>query len=162
MFLLTLSPATLKLLRSFIAPANLEEKSYKDLMKVLMEHFQPTSSETMQSFIEEYISRMIRAGVRGRAMLYCRTLQLKRILTGDASVPARLRDNNKGVQRRLLSESPLSFNKALSLAQGLETASSAECESAAGGAVATSQEEVHKVTSQPAFQNKGKTSSKVG
>ena len=64
--------------------------------------------------------------------------------------------NDKAVQRRLLSESPLTFEKALSLAQGLETAVQ-NVKELHGGPVATSQREVHKVTSQPAFQNRGRS-----
>ena len=60
----------------------------------------------------------------------------------------------KGVQQRLLSESLLSFKKALSLTQGLETAVQ-HVKELLGAAVATSQE-VHKVASQPAFQSKRK------
>ena len=69
--------------------------------------------------------------------------------------------NNKGVQQRLLSESPLSFKKALSLTQGLKTAVQ-HVKELQGAAVATSQE-VHKVASQLAFQTKeSPTSSKAG
>ena len=63
--------------------------------------------------------------------------------------------NDKVVQQCLQSELPLSFEKVLSLAQGLETAAQNDKE-LHGGAVATSQMEVHKVTSQLTYQNKKK------
>ena len=133
-----------------ITLAKPDTKSYADLVKVLTEHFQPTPSETVQRFKFESVAAYV-------AELHA----IAKHCNFGVSLQAMLRDdivcgiNDKVVQRRLLSESALSFHKALSIAQGLDTAAQ-NVKELQGGAGATSQREVHRVTSQQAFQNKGK------
>ena len=160
-FLVAVGPSTFKLLRSLIVPVKPEEKSYADLVKVLTEYYRPTPSETVQRF--KFHGRTRQPGESVAAYV----AELRAIAEdcnfGD-SLQAMLRDqivcgiNDKVVQRRLLSESPLSFDKALSLAQGLETAAQ-NVKELQGGAGTNSQSEVHKVTSQQAHQNKEKPDS---
>ena len=148
-----------KLLRSLIAPDKPDTKSYADLVKVLTEHFQPTPSETVQRF--KFHGRTRQPGESVAAYVVELRAIAKHCKFG-ASLQAMLRDqivcgiNDKVVQQHLLSESALLFDKALSIAQGLEAAAQ-NVKELQGGAGATSQREVHRVTSQQAFQNKGKS-----
>ena len=156
--LMAMGPATFKLLRSLIAPDKPDTKSCANLVKVLTEHFQPTPSETVQRF--KFHGRTRQPG-ESVATYVSELHAIAKHCNFGASLQAMLRDqivcgiSGKVVQRRLLSESALSFDKALSMAQGLETAAQSVKE-LQGGAGATSQREVHRVTSQQAFQNKGK------
>ena len=148
MFLVALGPATFKLLQSLIAPAKPKEKSYEDLVKVLTDRFQPTPSETMQCF--KFLGRLCQPDEL--VVVYVAELSsIAEHSNFSISLQAILWDqficriNDKGVQQRLLSESPLSFKKALSLTQGFKTA-----------VQHVKELQVHKVASQPAFQNKRK------
>ena len=49
-FLYVVGPSTYKLLRSLISPEKPGDKSFKDLVKKLTNHFNPTPSEIMQLF----------------------------------------------------------------------------------------------------------------
>ena len=142
-----------------ITLAKPDTKSYADLVKVLTEHFQPTPSETVQRF--KFHGRTRQPG-ESVAAYVAELRAIAEHCNFGASLQIMLRDqivcgiNDKVVQRRLLSESALSFDKALSIAQGLETAAQ-NVKELQGGAGATSQREVHRVTAQQAFQNKGKS-----
>ena len=49
-FLSSLGPATYALIRNLLSPQKPEDKSYKELVSVLEDHFNPTLSETVQRF----------------------------------------------------------------------------------------------------------------
>ena len=106
-------------------PAKLEEKSYEDLVTVLTKYFKLIPSETMQRF--KFHSRIHQLD----ELVAAYKAELRSIAEQcnfGASLQAMLWDqpvcgiNDKAVQQRLLSESPLIFKKTLSLAQELETA----------------------------------------
>ena len=124
-FLTLVGPKTYKLLRSLIHPATPNDKSYAELVEALTKHFKPTPSEIVQRFrfntrsrkpgetVAQYVSEL-------RALAeYCNF--------GD-TLETMLRDrlvcgvNDEKIQNRLLSESGLTYQKALGLAQSLETA----------------------------------------
>ena len=155
--LVAVGPATFKLLRSLIAPDKPDTKFYADLVKVLTEHFQPTPSETVQRF--KFHGRTRQPG-ESVAAYVAELRAIAEHCNFGASLQAMLRDQivcgikDKVVQRRLLSESALSFHKALSIAQGLDTAAQ-NVKELQGGAGATSQREMHRVTSQQTFQSIG-------
>ena len=164
-FLVAMGPTTFKVLQSLIAPAKPEEKSYEDLVKALTEYFKPTLSDTVQRFKFHGRIRQLDESV---AAYVVELRSIAEHCNFGASLQAMLRDqlvcgiNNKAVQRQLLSESPFTFEKALSLAQGLETAAQ-NVKELQGGPVATSRREVHKVTPQPAFRaEEGQMGSKAG
>ncbi|GBO18360.1 hypothetical protein AVEN_274630-1 [Araneus ventricosus] len=110
---------TLGVLRSLLAPESPSTKSYDDLIKVLKEHFAPTSSEIYRRFqfhkrlqhnneaISSYVTelRLLAEECNFGAML---TEQLRDQLVCSIK--------DEALQRRLLAESTLTFNEASSRA----------------------------------------------
>lgn len=99
-------------------PAKPETKSYEDLVRVLTEHFQLKLPETVQHFTFHVRTHQPRESVAAYVAELC---SITEHCNFDASLQMMLRDqlvcdiNDKVVQRHLLSESPLPFEKALSL-----------------------------------------------
>ena len=128
-FLVAMGPATFKVLRSLIVPAKPEEKSYEDLVKALTENFKPTPSETVQRF--KFHGR-IRQPNELVAAYVAELHSIAEHCNFGASLQAMLQDqlvcgiDDKAVQRRLLLESPLTFEKALSFGSGIGDCN-AEC-----------------------------------
>ena len=60
LLLTTIGPTAYKLLRNLIAPAKLEEKSFKDLVDTMRQHQSPTPSEIVQRY--RFNSRFRREG----------------------------------------------------------------------------------------------------
>lgn len=124
-FLSTIGPQAYKLLRSLVAPTAPSEKSYKDLVKVMSDHHSPPPSEIVQRF--HFHTRFRKKGETVATYVS----ELRAIAQGcnfGESLDAMLRDrlvvgiNNEAIQRRLLSETSLTFKKALELAQNLDAA----------------------------------------
>ena len=117
--------STYQLIRSVVSPAKPTEKTFDELVTLLREHYFPKPSVTMQRFVFNSRSRKQGESVTTfvadlrRLSEYCEF--------GDSLVEM-LRDrlicgiNNDRMQRHLLAESKLSFEKAYELSQAMETA----------------------------------------
>ena len=108
-----------------MAPTAPSEKSYEDLVKVMSDHHSPPPSEIVQRF--RFYTRFRKKGETVATYVS----ELRAIAQGcnfGESLDAMLRDrlvvgiDNEAIQRRLLSETSLTFKKALELAQNLEAA----------------------------------------
>ena len=101
------------------------DKSYQDLVKVLTQHFKPVPSETVQRY--KFHSQCQKPG-ESVATFIAELRLLAEFCNFGASLEAMLRDrvvcgiNDSAIQRCLLAEVPLTLDKALKLAQGMETA----------------------------------------
>ena len=110
---------------SLIAPAKPGEKGYDDLVKTLTEHYDPAPSEIVQRY--KFHTRIRQSGETIATFV----AELRRIAQycnfGD-SLNDSLRDrlvcgvNEDNIQRRLLSEKVLTFDKAMEIAVSMETA----------------------------------------
>lgn len=116
---------TYSLLRNLLSPVKPGEKTFQELVELLKEHFNPKPSEIVQRFKFNSRSRE-----EGETVLdYVAVL---RKLAHDCNygdkLTEMLRDrlvcgiNDDRIQRRLLSEADLTFEKALKIAQAMETA----------------------------------------
>ena len=124
-FLSVIGPAPYKLLRSLLTPAKPKEKEYDELVVTLTEHYSPTPSEVMQRF--RFNSRSRKAGESVSAYV----AELRRLAQycnyGD-TLDKMLRDrivwgiNDEATQKKLLQVKDLTYAKAVSVAQGFETA----------------------------------------
>ena len=118
-------PATYKLLGGLLAPAKPGDKSYDELVEVVMNHCNPTLSEIVERF--KFHTRFRRPG-ESVAMYVSELRLLVRFCKFRSSLEDMLRDrivcgiNDDTIQKRLLAEAKLTYTKALELAQGLETA----------------------------------------
>ena len=116
---------TYKLLSDLLSPDKPGDKSYTDLVKVLTDHFNPTPSEIVERF--KFHSRFRRQG-ESVATYVSELRSLAKFCNFGASLEEMLRDrivcgiNDDALQKRLLSEPGLTFQKALELAQGFEMA----------------------------------------
>ena len=148
-FLTVVGPTVFKLLRNLVSPAKPGEKTYEDLVQLLTEHYKPIPSETVQRY--KFHSRFRKPG-ESVATFVAELRSLAEFCNFGASLEAMLRDrvvcgiNDSAIQRRLLAEVPLSFDKALKLAQGMETA--AQNVKELQGGTQSSSREVNKVTPQ--------------
>ena len=124
-FLSVIGPTTYKLLASLIAPEKPGDKDYKELVKVVKEHHNPTPSEIVR--IYKFHTRT-RQPSETTTQFVAELRALAQYCNFGASLTDLLRDrivcgiNDDQVQRRLLSEKALTFEKALELAVSLETA----------------------------------------
>ena len=120
-----MGPAAYKLARNLLSPAKPTEKTYEDIVTVLTKHYSPVPTEVMQRF--RFNSRSRRAGETVAAFV----AELRRLAEhcnyGD-TLEKMLRDrlvsgvNEEAIQRKLLAERELTYDSALRIAQGLETA----------------------------------------
>jgi len=120
-----IGPTTYRLLRNLLSPSRLDEKTYEELVDALREHYNPRTFEIVQRFkfntrfwqpeesISTYVSQL---------------RSLAEFCNFGAALDDMLRDrlvcgiNDSQIQHRLLSEKNLTFETALSLAFGQETA----------------------------------------
>ncbi|XP_062297408.1 uncharacterized protein K02A2.6-like [Scomber scombrus] len=117
---------TYSLMRNLVSPAKPGDKTFDELVKLLKEHFNPKPSEIVQRF--KFNSRNRKNGET--VMEYVAVL---RKLSQDCNYGDKLSEmirdrlvcgiGDDRIQRRLLSEPDLTFDKALKLAQAIETAS---------------------------------------
>lgn len=117
---------TYSLMRNLVSPAKPGDKSFDELVKLLKDHFNPKPSEIVQRF--KFNSRNRKQGET--VMEYVAVL---RKLAQDCNYGDKLSEmirdrlvcgiGDDRIQRRLLSEPDLTFDKALKLAQAIETAS---------------------------------------
>ncbi|GBO23854.1 Transposon Ty3-G Gag-Pol polyprotein [Araneus ventricosus] len=116
---------TLGVLRSLLAPESPSTKSYDDLIKVLKEHFAPTSSGIYRRF--QFHKRL----QHNNETVSSYVTELRRLAEEcnfGATLTERLRDQlvcgikDEALQRRLLAESTLTFNEAFLRAVAAESA----------------------------------------
>ena len=137
-FLMMVGPTVFKLIHNLASPAKPGDKSCGDLVKLLTEHYRPTPSETFQRF--KFHSRSRKPG-ESVANFVAELRALAESMLWDQIVCS---ISDGAIQRRLLGEVPLSVEKALQLAQGMETAAR-NVKELQGGTAATPRE-VNQVT----------------
>ena len=125
-FLTVIGPGPYKLLRSLISPVKPTDKTYDELVKKLTDHYSPTPSEVMQRFRFNSRSRKPEETV---AAYVAELRRLAEHCNYGTTLDKMLRDklvwgiNDAGIQKKLLQESdPLTLARALTVAQGAETA----------------------------------------
>ena len=125
-FLSALGASTFGLLEDLIAPSAVDEKPYKDLVKVLCDHFEPQQSEIVARF--RFHSNLRDAGENVAAYLARLRKLAKPCRFEAASLDEMLRDRfvcgiqDERLQSRLLSEPQLTLVKAMEIAQAHESA----------------------------------------
>ena len=117
--------ATYQLIKNLLAPTKPAEATFKDIVKLLTEHYQPKPSRVVQHYV--FNSRVRKQGESVATYI----AELKR-LSEHCEFTATLEDmlcdclvcgiNDSRIQRRLLAESDLNYKKAYELALALETA----------------------------------------
>ena len=123
--LTAIGPTTYNLLSSLVAPQKATDKSYDDIVQLLKDHHSPAPSEIVQRY--RFHSRVREPGESTTQFVAELRSLAQHCKFGDAFLDL-LRDrivcgiNDEHVQRRLLAEKELSFDKALELAISLETA----------------------------------------
>ena len=120
---------TYGLLRSLAAPSAPKEKTFKDLEKILKDHFEPTPSVIAERY------RFHRRDQAVGESIGDYVAELRKLTThckfGDTTdfLKESLRDRfvcglrNESIRKRLLTEEKLTFTKAVEIAHSLETAS---------------------------------------
>ncbi len=113
------------LLRSISAPEGLKDKPYDELVKLLLDHYSPAPSEIVQRF--KFNSCVRKQGESVASILASLRAASEHCNYGD-SLELMLRDrlvygiNDRVIQKRLLSESKLTYKRAVELSQELEAA----------------------------------------
>ena len=124
-FLSTIGPQAYKLLSSLVAPAAPSEKSYRELVQAMKDHHSPPPSEIVQRY---RLHTRFRQQGETVATYVSELRAIAQWCNFGESLENMLRDrlvvgiDNEAIQRRILSESTLTFKKALELAQSLEAA----------------------------------------
>ena len=124
-FLSVVGPKTYKLLSSLISPATPGEKDFGELVGVLKKHYSPQPSVIVQRY--KFNSRFRQPGESVAAYVAELRAIAKTCDYGD-TLEEMLRDRlvcgigNDKIQEQLLSEPDLTLQRALELAQGIETA----------------------------------------
>ena len=124
-FLSVIGPGPYKILRNLLAPEKPSDKAFDALVAVLTRHYSPRPSEIVQRFrfhtccrrqgetVTDYVARL-------RAIAeFCNFGAVLEDMLRDRLVCG---VNSEAIQRKLLSESTLTFQKALEVAIGLEAA----------------------------------------
>ncbi|XP_041961667.1 uncharacterized protein K02A2.6-like [Alosa sapidissima] len=118
-------PTTYSLMRSLVSPDKPKDKTYQQLVALLKNHFHPKPSEIVQRYKFDSRTRKPEESV----MEYVAELRrLAQDCNYGNKLQQMLRDrlvcgiNDERIQRRLLSETELTFDKALSIAVAVETA----------------------------------------
>jgi hypothetical protein len=116
---------TFKLISSLVAPAKPGEKSFDELIKITNKHFHPTPSVIVERF--KFYSKVRQPG-QSVSQFVVELRHLTRHCEYGESLNDMLRDrfvcgiNDERMQRRLLSESNLTFAKAMEIGQAMELA----------------------------------------
>ena len=124
-FLSVIGPGPYKLLQSLLTPDRPTDKTFEELTEILSKHYNPPPSEVMQRF--RFNSRSRKAGES--VVAYVADLRrLAEFCNFGTTLNKMIRDrlvcgvNCEGIQKELLSEKDLTFERALAIAQGLEEA----------------------------------------
>ena len=124
-FLTLIGAPAYKLLGSLIAPDKPADKTYNDLVAVMKQHYCPKTIAVVQRF--KFNSRVRQTG-ESVAVYVAELRRLANSCNYGAAFNNMLRDslvvgiNDDHIQRRLLAEGDLSFEKALEIALGIEAA----------------------------------------
>ena len=124
-FLLVVGPSSYKLLRNLIAPAKPDEMSFTQLVEVLTKHYSPRPSEIVQRY--KFHSRFRKPG-ESVSVFLLELRAMSEFCNFGATLDMMLRDrlvcgvNDDHIQKRLLSEANLTLQRAIKLAESLETA----------------------------------------
>ncbi len=149
-FLTVVGPAPYKLLRSLLAPTRPDEKTFEQLAATLASHYSPAPSEVVQRF--KFNTRTRSTGESVAAFV----AELRRLAEfcnyGD-KLNEMLRDrivcgvNNEAIQRKLLAERDLTYDRAIAIAQGSELAdrNMREIRKPQSNSLPIKQEPVHKI-----------------
>ena len=114
---------TFKLLRSLVKDGKLDSVSYEALVKLLKDHYNPKPSTIVQRF---HFNSRSRAPGESVANYVAALRDLALHCEYGDNLPEMLRDrlvcgvNHKGIQRKLLAESDLTYDRAFALAQVVE------------------------------------------
>ena len=124
-FLALIGPATYTLVRNLVSPNKPGDKSYDELVKALSDHFNPTTSETVQRSKFHSCVRRQRESI---AAYVAKLRSLAEFCNFGTTLDDMLKDhlllgvNNHKIQQAQLAEERLTLTKALKIAQSLETA----------------------------------------
>ena len=119
-------PATYKLIRNLVSPNKPSTKTYNQIVTIMKDHFNPKPSEIVQRY--KFDSRARQSSETVSAYV----AELRRLAHDcnfGTTLEQMLRDrlvcgiNNDRIQRRLLSETDLTFEKAFQVAVAAEAAS---------------------------------------
>ncbi len=123
--LAVIGPAPYKLLRSLLSPARPNDKTFAELTEVLGQYYCPPPSEIMSRF--RFNSRARSAG-ESVAAYVAELRRLAEFCNFQATLNKMIRDrlvcgvNHESIQKKLLAERDLTFDRALMIAQGFEEA----------------------------------------
>ena len=166
-FLSVCGQRTYKLIRDLVAPGKPGDKTFTALTKLVKDHKQPEPSEIIQRF--KFNSRIRHSDESVRAYVAALRSLTEHCNYGE-TLNAMLRDRlvvgikNDRIQRRLLAEPALTFDKALEIATAMETAEKNAQDIQASGNSTTLRNTVNKVfkssKSKPKFVSSGKSHSK--
>lgn len=153
-FLAVVGPRHYKLLRSLLTPEKPTDKTFEQLTEELAKHYSPEPSEVMQRF--RFNSRTRNPG-ESIADYLAELRRLAEFCNFGTTLKKMIRDrlvcgiNNEGIQRRLLAEKELTYDKAIVLALGSEEADRNLREmrdpKMAASSVAVKQEPINQVSS---------------
>ena len=118
-------PATYRLLKTLVSPSKITDLSFKEIVEQAMKHFNPKPSPIVKRY--EFNTRRQEEG-ETVATFVAALRKIAEYCEYGSVLDDMLRDrvvcgiNNKAVQRRLLQEPSLTFEKALEMALAAETA----------------------------------------
>ena len=153
-FLSVIGPSTYKTLRNLVSPAKPGDKSYTELVELFSKHYKPTPSEIVERF--KFHSRFRKAGES--VATYVSELRcLSEFCNFGAALEDMLRDrlvcgiNDAGIQKRLLAEPKVTYEKSVELSLAMERAAKnmkeLSIKSEESSDVNTGPQEVHRLVS---------------
>ncbi|CAG2223037.1 unnamed protein product [Mytilus edulis] len=157
-FLSVCGKNTYKLIRDLLAPAKPGTKSLADLTKLVKDHRDPVPSEIIQRF--KFNSRTRHSDESVRTFIAALRSLTEHCNYGD-TLNAMLRDRlvvgikSDRIQRRLLAEPNLTFEKALEIATAMETAEKNTQDIQASGTNGTFEKQINKVSKSYTRNNSG-------
>ena len=123
--LTVVGPATYRLLKTLASPKKLNELRFADLVDLASKHYNPKPSPIVKRF--EFNSRTQKEG-ESIAVYVAELRKIAEYCEYGGVLNEMLRDrlvcgtSNKGIQRRLLQQAELTFDKAMEMAQAAEAA----------------------------------------
>ena len=123
--LTVIGAATYKTLRNIVSPMKPGEKSYVELVEALTKHFKPTPSEIVERF--KFHSRVRKPG-ESIATYVAELRSLTEYCNFGATLDVMIRDrlvcgvNDRALQKQLLAQTDLTYEKAVELALNAEIA----------------------------------------
>ena len=152
-FLSLIGPATYKILRNLVSPKKPGEKTYDELVEALSKHFKPTPSEIVERY--KFHSRFRKPG-ESVATFVSELCSLSQYCNFGDSLDVMIRDrlvcgiNDDSIQKHLLAEPRLTYEKAVELSQSMEMAAQnvkdLKVKQEGSGNTQPRQQEVHRLT----------------